>query len=369
MKKGKTSQEIKTIKITNSTQLDDVIEHALQIKCAGLGVNTIIGHIKKSNQIKGWVGHYKVGEFRENEWLKFESKLLNKYASDTIKNLMEIINPTIILLINGGFLTHNPLGRKKISQSEKSPPKVFDINDISRLIVINKSQETEILLVQFGLLTGLRIGELLALNKEGFDKENNQYLVDITLSTNQYKDTKNKASKRTVDLCNNAVCVFEKLIELAASRPILNIDVSMLNNRDIIRYARTMLAYNSKRQEIFKHVDHFTADFFKAHCESRSINYLPPSNLRHTFATQLLIKGTPIKFVAKQMGHKTKEINEKYDFWIREDAKEAYDKVDGKFNMYVELPDSKAANDEFFAPEKKQSYWSKLFNKIFRKAS
>jgi len=369
MKKGKTSQEIKTIKITNSTLLDDVINHALQIKCAELGVNTIIGHIKKSNQIKGWVGHYKVGEFRETEWLLFESKLFNKYASKSIKNFMEIINPTITLLINGGFLTHNPLGQKKLPQNEISPPRIFNINDISRLVIINQSQEVEILLVQLGLLTGLRIGELLALNNEGYDKEKNQYLVDITLSTNQYKATIDKTSKRAVDLCDDAVCIFEKLIDLAVHRPILNIDVAMPKNRSITSYGKTMLAYNSKRGEVFKHVDDFSKDFFKTHCESRGINYLPPSHLRHTFASQLLIKGTPIKFIAKQMGHNTKEIIHRYGIWTKDDAKETYDKVDGKFNMFVELPDTKAANDEFFAPEKKQSYWSKLFNKIFRKAS
>ncbi|MGO3727053.1 tyrosine-type recombinase/integrase [Pseudoalteromonas sp. SD03] len=361
---------IEIFKIENETKLSAVIDHAVQLKCSGLAESTIIGHIKKSNQIKGWIGQYAVGQFRENEWLQFEAELFAKgYARRTIKNFMEIINPTIKLLTNSGYLKSNPLGNKGFPVANNKPPEVFTVNDIRRLITIDKSFRTEILLIQFALLTGLRIGELLALNEEGFNRENGQYLVEFTLAMGGYKVTKTTSSRRLIDLSENAISILEQLILLAKQRRTSIVNVTQRDNITVQSYTRTMLAFNSKRNEIFNHVDDFKADFFKAHCQSRGIKYIAPKNLRHTFASQLLTKGIPLAWVAKQMGHTTKEMIEKhYGVWIKEDATETYDKVEEHFSKYFELPSVKAANDDVFETQP-ISFWKRLLLTFCKKAS
>ena len=362
--------KIEIFKIDNETKLSAVIDHATKLKCAGLAASTAIGHIKKSNQLKGWIGHHVVGEFRENEWLQFEAELFSiGYAPKTIKNFIEIINPTIRVLINAGFLKYNPLGTKALPLADNKPPEVFTVNDIRRLITIDKSFKTEILLIQFALLTGLRIGELLALNKESFNMEDGQYLVEFTLSMGGYKATKTKSSKRVIDLSENAISILKQLILLAEERPISIINVTQRDNITVETNTRTMLAFNSKRNEVFGHVDDFKTDFFKTHCKSRGVTYIAPKNLRHTFASQLLTKGIPLAWVAKQMGHTTKEMIEKhYGVWIKEDATETYDKVEEHFNKYFELPSVKAANDDVFESQP-ISFWKKLLSTFCKKAS
>lgn len=368
--KGINNMKIEIFKIENETKLSAVIDHATKLKCSGLANSTQIGHLKKSNQLKSWIGHYVAGEFKENEWLQFEAELFAMgYAPKTIKNFMEIIMPTIRVLINAGFLKSNPLGKKALHVSDDKLPSVFTVNDIRRLITVDNSFKAEILLVQFALLTGLRIGELLALNEESFNRADGQYLVEFTLSMGEYKVTKTKSSRRVIDLSDNAISIFEQLILLAKALPISNIIITQRDNITVKSYKRTMLAYNSKRNEIFSHVDDFKIDFFKTHCESRGVTYLPPKNLRHTFASQLLTKGIPLAWVAKQMGHTTKEMIEKhYGVWIKEDATETYDKVEEHFSKYFELPSVKAANDDVFETQP-ISLWKRLLLTFCKKAS
>lgn len=364
------------LNITESTKISEVLNHSLKLMCLELAETTIKGHSNKCEQIKDWIGNNNVGDFSEKDWIIFEVKLHEYYSVSSISKYMEVIRPAINLLIASGFLEENPLGKQKTSVTPSAkdivPPKDYSENDIERLVMLRSCHEPEIWLLMFMLTTGLRIGELLALNVESYHKDKRGYLVDITLATNKYKMIKKGKTKRWIKLPDIAVTAIESLIKLAENRSIKEIPVILTDNNTIECQPRTLLAFNSLRNETFKKVDDFALDFFRSHCLFSNVQYITPMNLRHTFGSQSLLKGVDLSWVAQQMGHTEKElINKGYNTWVNKNKK-TYDEIDNHYIQQLVLPVIEAANDDSFeqiATHNKNTIWHWFVNTFFKKAS
>ena len=349
----------------DETTLGEIVDLAVEIKSAGHAQSTVNGYRKKAKQVKGWIGDRKACEFSDTHWAKFKSQLLEKYKPKTISNFMAILDPTFDLLIANDFLSSNPFAGNKIPQPVQQVPDVFTVAQIKSLVEMKMDNEAEILLISFGLITGLRLGELLALNAEGFQRKKSVYCVEITLSTSDFRTPKTKRSYREVNLCSNAISISNRLKELAQARGASCIEVTHRDNKTIETQTRTLLAFNTKRNETFKKVDDFRSDFFIDHCKRCEVDYIPPSNMRHTYASQLLTQGVPLAYVGEQMGHTTQEMIEKhYGVWIKEDGVETVDKANKHFDNYFDL-NAKAANDANYEKSSQNSWWNKFIN-LFR---
>jgi len=354
----------------------EVLKVAVENLAVGNAPSTVDGLYKKMNVLCKCYGSLSVADMTPNMWLRHEKDIFSRYGYKSLQQFVQINNEVVRLLVNDGFLQGNPLTTNKlknVKKLRKKAPDVFTLNEIQKLLSQNVSRSSEVLLVKFGLMTGLRIGELLALNAESYDKEEGTYFVDLSLSTSIYKAVKTERSNRAVELCEGAVEALEELIELAHGRGESTIEVLLEDNKTTELQKRTLLAFNETRQQIYQKVDNFSRDFFKEHCKVSGVRYIKPMNLRHTYASQLITQGVPLIYVANQMGHTEKELTEKcYTAWIKEDAEKTYQKIDEHFKQYTFDTSVEAANDEIFNKKEqgnKKGIFSWFTNLFTKKAS
>lgn len=357
--------------LTKETKLKYAIEMGLQIQAAGLAKTTNKANRDKGEQLKIWFGENIIGDLKSSHLEKIKIDMLKTHDPKTISEYLTIFRYTFAFLKKDRVLSENLMDDIKNFPKSQKTPTVYNLNEIKAITLMDLNYETEILLIQLILLTGMRIGELLALNAEGYDEINKCYNVSIALATDEYKVPKTKVSLRSIELCSISINIIERLIELAENRPQELVEVTLRDNITKEHRMITFLAFSTKKNRIFNKTSQFRDDFYIDFLSTCGVKYIPPMNLRNTYASQLLTKGVPIAWIAKQMGHINQEVTDKYyAFWIKEDGQATVSKANEHFASYFESG-ILATNDEAFITqdELKTSWFRNLFNKIFSKAA
>lgn len=150
--------------------------------------------------------------------------------------------------------------------------------------------------VAFQIETGLRAGELLALQWADVDLKHNKMRVHATIInpqyTNQteYQDSpKSKCSNRMLPLTPKALAILKHLRPLAETEWVFE------------KYGKRMsyqqLTYQTKRL-----------------CKNARVPYYGEHVFRHTFATNCYYKGIDVKILSRLMGHSSVQVT--YNIYI-----------------------------------------------------
>jgi integrase len=364
--------ELPSTQNTHKVLLSTAIEDTVKFKCAANAKSTNTAFTNKAKQLIKWFGHYSVADMTSRDVLEIRCFLIDNYVPKTMNHYSDILRATFERLKKDSVIEIDFTPEVKTLRTITQKQPTYLLSQIKPLLVHDEAYETEILLLRFALLTGLRIGELLAISVEAYNKADGEFNVEITLSGDEYKAPKSILSKRPVFLDEQGILTLERLIFLAGDRSAKLVDVTLEDNRTIQRQSRTFLAFSTFDGRLFKDTNDFRNNFYIDHCIARDVDYLPPKNLRNTYASQLLTKGVPIAWIAQQMGHTNKEMVEKYyGSWLKVDGKETTDKVNEHFCEYFDSSNTEAANDKVFIKqdELKTSWFRNLFNKIFSKAA
>jgi integrase len=136
--------------------------------------------------------------------------------------------------------------------------------------------------IKLMLSTGIRPGELIALEWENIDFKRRVIKITSTRNRAIENDPKTKSSSREVDMLLNAKEALESQLELTREEE--KIFMSMFHKPF---YSHDIIA------KLFKEL------LIKIGIEPR-----PLYNLRHTFASQAITKGVNILWVSRMLGHK-----------------------------------------------------------------
>jgi integrase len=188
-------------------------------------------------------------------------------ANGTLGKLKAALN----LAFNDGKVPSNQAWRsiKKFQGVDRSRDRRLSVDEAQRLI--NAAGDEFRPMVQAGLLTGCRYGELCNLKVRDFDIDNRTVFI---------AHSKTKRSRHVV-LTDEGATLFERL---AAGRR---------GNDPLIRRADG-LAWGAAQQ----------ARRMKAACRNARIDpMITFHGLRHSYATLLIKAGTPLAYVAKSLGH------------------------------------------------------------------
>ena len=165
--------------------------------------------------------------------------------------------------------------------------------------------------------TGMRHGEIKALSWEDIDLSLNSIHVKYNLTRKgNIKLTKTKAGIRKIELLPAAKQVLLQLKELTFKVP-AQLDIIHYKNhktKDLMR-RRVFLSRENKpykRPELTT-VPKQWANWLK----EANLSYRPAYQLRHTYASQMLMAGAQPTWLAGQMGHSdTSMISKVYGKWI-----------------------------------------------------
>ncbi|WP_416338033.1 tyrosine-type recombinase/integrase [Lactococcus petauri] len=216
-------------------------------------------------------------------------KLLNDYAisheKQTTMDFHHHLKGAILDAVDDGLIAQNPT--RKIIIKGKNPrkkrPKFLNQHEVQALIrQMDLTNEINwdwfILLI---LKTGLRFSEALAVTPNDFDFSSQKLTIDKTWdyksSKGTFQPTKNKSSKRKVQLDWQTAMQFSQLVKIYPENQPIFVKGRIFNS-----------TVNNRLQVLCK----------KAEIPSISIH-----GLRHTHASLLLFADVSIATVARRLGH------------------------------------------------------------------
>jgi site-specific recombinase XerD len=223
------------------------------------------------------------------------NKLNEKYKPSTIRKIKSILNMAFGVARNNELIAKDPLSGLKLPKLKKPEIESMAVCDIHKFL--DAAQESSIYnAVMFGLGTGVRIGELLALNWPDFDFLNAE--VSITKTLIRSKDKNNKEILKVQD-------------SVKTDRSFRTVPL----NRDIITMLKTLkkkrLAEGFNDNNIVfcsQKGTHMSPRNFnrvlKSICNKAGIKKISANVTRHTFATVAVERKAEIKTISEILGHR-----------------------------------------------------------------
>ena len=259
----------------DSTKLDDFAE--IYFKEKEFEVKDI-EKIRKSyiNHIKPFIGHRAVDEITSDDIKEIQQIKRKVLAERTINALIQIIGAIYNVAIQKEiFKGNNPVNKsvKRVNVDNKRE-RYLTLEEINLLLNEVKHEEYLYIFVQLALQTGGRLGTILSITKKDIKLESN---------TVQLKDHKNNSTY---------LGFFNDELKYLLQRRIKNLNANdfIINRGEQVIKDRLTKIYNR----------YFNVGLANDDRKNRVVTH----TLRHTFASHLAIKGTPIYTIQKLMNHK-----------------------------------------------------------------
>jgi site-specific recombinase XerD len=210
-----------------------------------------------SNEIIEWLTRYDIGA-KENT-LKFHLSVLSTFFSFCIEE---------------GYLEKSPIKLRWFPRCARPVPKYLVKEEIAKIhLHLEKNLMRDRGIIEFFLSSGCRVGELYRLNQSHIDLHNR---------TAQVIGKGNKI--RHVHFSEKCAFILERyLISRKDSHPALFVSTGVISSRLTREWIGKIVSRIGK--------------------EAGMRGSLHPHRFRHTFATNLLVKGADLLFIADELGH------------------------------------------------------------------
>ena len=227
------------------------------------------------SQLQEYIGSKDIYRITKNDILEIQTKMAQTRAPKTVNQYIQFIKAVYNYAIAEDLFSGvNPVKGIKEQKIDNKRERFLSIDEIKALIEKVKENEDLHLFTLLSLSTGGRLGTIMAIAKKDLDFNNNM----ITLNDIKNEDTYGGFFDNTLK---------EILLQRTANlKP---------NDKLIAMNERTL-----RRQLSKELTDLFNVGLFADDRKNRVVIH----TLRHTFASQLAIKGTPIFTIQKLLNHK-----------------------------------------------------------------
>lgn len=227
-------------------------------------------------------------------------------TSKAIRNMLIPLRSVFEDALNDGSIEFNPFERialaKLIRQTSKASDYVIDpFNAEEQAVILNACRADEWPMFQFWFETGLRPGELQALEWRHVDFEHAIIRIEQNLVAGVIKGPKTESGKREVDLSTKAI---EALKQQKS--------ISFMRGKRVWLNQRTLEPWETDAQ--------VRKTAWLPLMKRAGIPYRNPYQIRHTYASTRLTAGANPWYMADQLGHAdVTMIFKTYGKFIRED--------------------------------------------------
>jgi integrase len=220
-------------------------------------------------------------------------------SGKTINNYTSVLREALQLAVIDKILIENPIAKIQSATYQKPEPDPFTAEETERITNYMETKHPGHVanMVKFWLWTGLRSGELLGLHWTNVDITSGTILVaESRVLGIQKKSTKtNKA--RTVKLNSRAMAA------LQAQRAL-----TQIQGEEVFKHPRYSTGWVNVRG--------FVLTYWAPALKVLGIRYRRPYDMRHTYATAMLMAGVNPSMAAKQMGHSVEIFLRTYAKWL-----------------------------------------------------
>lgn len=269
-------------------------------------------------------GTKRLSEITPQDVSRFVYSMFSAHRSKTVRNAKNCLSGILQHAASeDGHITSNPARGVKVPTPESETPSripdPFTFSERTHFETVAQKKSPHLIypLTVIGFRTGLRAGELLALQIGDIDFFNGLIHVQHNISRGKVSTPKSKSSKRMVRMTP---------------------DVTAIMRKQILRSKELRLKNGWENMDwIFPTPDgtHYTySGIIKAWnrvMESAGMKRRTPHDLRHTYATLRLSLGHPLAEVSKEMGHSTTRLTyETYYKWLPSESTSDISDLDQK---------------------------------------
>jgi integrase len=230
------------------------------------------------------------------------SDLLKRKAPKTVELTYAVVSGIFSEAIDLGYTDHNPAHGllKKVlppkSKRAQKEPDPFNRQDLKKFLQTawEKLPQSLALVIEVMAMTGMRLGEALAMRLDNLDEGNHQYLITET-SRKDYGPP--KSGKRLIDLEEDLM-------------PKLESHIRKLRLESLAAGTKVGYLFLGLTQRMVQRA-------MERACRAAQLRVRRPHDLRHTYATLLLMDHYSPAYVQKQLGHHSISMTaDTYGHWI-----------------------------------------------------
>jgi integrase len=211
------------------------------------------------------------------------AKLKQGFAWETTNHLRHLLSKVMGTAVNWDYVLNNPVrGVKMPERTLKRPHRFLTAEEVRRLVTASKEPARTVILL--AVMTGLRIGEILALRWGRVDLLRGTVLVAETCYKGKFGSPKTQASRRQVPLAPSVVR------ELKAHY-----------SRSADHSPGTLVFATGQGAPLS--ADNLRKKSLRTACRRAALPRIDWHTLRHTHGTLLHSQGTPLKVAQAQLGH------------------------------------------------------------------
>lgn len=220
-------------------------------------------------------------------------------SGKTVNNYVSVLREAIELAVTDGILTSNPAATIPRAAWQREPPDPFDLAEAELIIADLLAHYPEPIgnHVQWRFFTGVRTSEAAGLQWPSVDLASEYFQVREAIVRGVAKSNTKTSVARNVLLNSTALAALQrqaKHTRIAGAHVWLD-----------PRYGTPWLEERAFRRSYW------------APCLKRlGVRYRPPNNMRHTYATMMLMAGRTPGWCAKQLGHSVEMFLRTYSKWI-----------------------------------------------------
>ena len=253
-----------------------------------------------SSAVKFWKNDHDLQPVRTLKYSQILTTLAKRcdLSGKTINNYVCVLREALELAVIDGILTTNPAGRVPRAKHQKEPPDPFSREETDKIVawMTDKYPGQVANLMEFWVWTGLRTSEVFALRWQNVDLASGYIQVVEANVRGCLKSTKTNTS-RTVHLNSRAQAALHR-------------------QRAHTQMAGGLVFMDPRYDSGWEDERAFRRSFWEPTLKTLGIRYRRPYNMRHSYATAMLMAGMTPAFCAKQLGHSVEMFLRTYSKWL-----------------------------------------------------
>lgn len=231
--------------------------------------------------------------------IKFAIASRSELSEKTQNNYKTALRDALNLAVADRLIADNPALLVKSVKYQKKPAEPFSREESEAIIAhITERYSPQVAnLVEFWFWTGMRTSEVFGLNWESIDLKAGTALVKEALIRGRRTDKTKTGVARTVLLNSRAMAAIQRQRQH-----------TQVKNKEVFQNPTTGEAWDDERK--------FRREYWSPTLKLLGLHYRRPYNMRHSYATAMLMVGMTPAFCAKQLGHSVEEFLRTYSKWI-----------------------------------------------------
>lgn len=218
-----------------------------------------------------------------------------------VNNYMSCLRQAFALAHADGLMATNPAADIPAAKHQKEPPDPFSREESEQIIAaFHKRYPGPVAnMVEFWFWTGLRTSELYGLRWDKVDLNDGHILIDQAVVQKVRKDTKT-SKVRYVRLNSRALEVLKRQRFF-----------TFVGGSEVFKNPNTDAAWFES-----KDYNPFARSYWETVLKRLGMRYRRPYNMRHSYATAMLMSGMNHSWCAKQLGHSIDMFQRTYTRWL-----------------------------------------------------